>query len=300
MQREAANASQLRRNFKNSPLLYIPEIHWSYVRSKVLVMERIHGIGIADKTKLKKAGFDFKQLAERGIEMLFTQVFRDCYFHADLHPGNIFVEASSVSAPRFILVDFGIVGMLGPDDQRYIAENFLAFFHHDYRRVAELHIESGWLDYGTNVQDFEAAIRTVSEPLFDKPLSDISMGQVLLQLFSTAKEFKINIQPQLILLQKTLLNIEGLGRDLSPDLDLWAIAKPFLEKWLKQQIGLKPALKKIRERAPLWLEKLPEIPDLIYDNLQQVYQLRQDNKILQQQQVQRQGTQRKKFLLWDV
>lgn len=278
MQREAANASQLRRNFQSSSLIYIPEVYWPYVRPHALVMERIHGVGIANKIALQQAGFDLQQVAERLIEMLFTQVFRDCFFHADLHPGNIFLDEHSQKNPRFILVDLGIVGSLNSADQRYIADNFLAFFHRNYRRVAELHIESGWLDYDTNVQDFEAAIRTVSEPLFDKPLHEISMGTVLLQLFATAKTFKINIQPQLILLQKTLLNVEGLARDLSPELDLWQVAKPFLDKWIKQQVGLRPALKKIHERAPYWLEKLPEIPDLIYYNLQHVFHKRQITK----------------------
>ncbi|HEV3251391.1 MAG TPA: ubiquinone biosynthesis regulatory protein kinase UbiB, partial [Puia sp.] len=231
--REAASASQLRRNFLHSDLLYIPEIYWQYTHSNVLVMERIYGISISDIPTLKKQGINLKKLAERGVEIFFTQVFRDCFFHADMHPGNIFVSPKQKDNPQYLGVDFGIMGSLSPEDQRYLAENLLAFFKRDYRRVAQLHVESGWIAPNTRVNEFEAAIRTVCEPIFERPLKEISFGQLLLRLFQTARRFKMEVQPQLVLLQKTLFNIEGLGRQLYPDLDLWNTAKPFLERWLK-------------------------------------------------------------------
>jgi len=269
LQREGANASQLRRNFQHSAELYIPEIYWTYSRVNVLVMERIMGIEIYNIDALKAAGFNMKKLAERGVEIFFTQVFRDSFFHADMHPGNIFVSTKNLENPQYIAVDFGIVGSLNTKDQRYLAENMLAFFKRDYQRVAELHIASGWLPPDTRIDQFEGAIRAVCEPIFERPLKDISFGQLLLRLFQTARRFNINIQPQLILLQKTLLNIEGVGRQLYPELDLWTTAAPFLERWLKKQVGVKAFMHRVRENLPFWSEKLPEIPGLIYDVLNQ-------------------------------
>jgi ubiquinone biosynthesis protein len=265
--REAANASQLRRNFIHSTLLYVPEIHWQFTKATVLVMERIYGIPIYNIELLRQRGVDLKRLAERGIEVFFTQVFRDCFFHADMHPGNIFVSTENPASPQLIAIDFGIVGTLGANDQRYLAENFLAFLKRDYRRVAELHRESGWIDPTVRLDEFESAIRTVCEPIFERPIKDISMGQLLLRLFQTASKFQINIQPQLILLQKTLLTIEGLGRELYPDLDLWQTARPFLEKWIKTQMGPRALLQKIKAYGPFWLERLPELPNLVYGAL---------------------------------
>ena len=265
LMREGANATQLRRNFTGSPLLYVPEIYWQYCRRNVMVMERIHGTPIGQIDELAKKNIDFKLLAEHGVEIFFTQVFRDSFFHADMHPGNIFVSPVG----QYIAVDFGIMGTLSPVDQRYLAENFLAFFNRDYQRVAQLHIDSGWVDKSTRIDEFEAAIRTVCEPIFDKPLKEISFGQVLLRLFQTARRFNMEVQPQLVLLQKTLLNIEGLGRQLYPDLDLWKTAKPFLEKWMRDQIGPKAFIKHIKEQAPLWAERLPQIPTMLFDVLQQ-------------------------------
>jgi ubiquinone biosynthesis protein len=262
--REAASASQLRRNFSHSDLLYIPEVYWQYTHPAVLVMERIYGISIANIPELKKQGINLKKLAERGVEIFFTQVFRDCFFHADMHPGNIFVSPLQKENPQYLGVDFGIMGSLSPDDQRYLAENLVAFFKRDYRRVAQLHVESGWVAADTRINEFEAAIRTVCEPIFEKPLKEISFGQLLLRLFQTARRFNMQIQPQLVLLQKTLFNIEGLGRQLYPDLDLWNTAKPFIERWVKKQLGTRAFLRKVREYAPYWAEKLPEIPELVY------------------------------------
>jgi ubiquinone biosynthesis protein len=269
LMREAANASQLKRNFAGSGMLYIPEVHWAYTRRNVLVMERIYGIPIGAVEQLRQLGVDLKKLSERGVEIFFTQILRDSFFHADMHPGNIFVDASDPADPRYIAVDFGIIGTLNPVDQHYLAENFLAFFHRDYRRVAELHIESGWVPPGTRVDEFESAIRTVSEPIFDKPLKDISFGAFLLTLFQTARRFNMEVQPQLVLLQKTLLNIEGLGRQLDPELDLWSTARPFLERWMKDRIGPKAFFNKLKRSAPRWLEQLPELPDRFENMLRQ-------------------------------
>jgi ubiquinone biosynthesis protein len=266
--REGANASQLKRNFKHSDLLYVPAILWNYSRQNVLMMEKIEGIPVHDINTLQASGFNMKNLAERGVEIFFTQVFRDSFFHADMHPGNIFVAKHDLENPQYIAVDFGIVGSLSTKDQRYLAENMLAFIKRDYQRVAELHISSGWLPPDTRIDQFEGAIRAVSEPIFEKPLKEISFGQLLLRLFQTARHFNINIQPQLILLQKTLLNIEGVGRQLYPDLDLWKTASPYLEKWLKRQVGAKAFFRRIRENLPYWSEKFPEIPGLVYDVLE--------------------------------
>ncbi len=283
LQREGANASQLRRNFKYSDLLYIPEIEWAYSKNNVLVLERIEGIPIHQTETLRAAGFDMKKLAERGVEIFFTQVFRDSFFHADMHPGNIFANIKDPANPSYIAVDFGIVGSLNTRDQRYLAENMLAFFKRDYQRVAELHVASGWLAPTTRIDQFEGAIRAVCEPIFERPLRDISFGQLLLRLFQTARRFEMNIQPQLILLQKTLMNIEGVGRQLYPDLDLWKTAAPFLENWLKKQIGTKAFFRKVKQNIPYWAEKMPEVPGLIYDILQKTQASNEKNHFPTQQ-----------------
>ena len=262
--REAASASQLRRNFNDSDLLYVPEVYWPYIKNNVMVMERISGIPISNVELLKAEGIDLKRLSEHGVEIFFTQVFSHNFFHADMHPGNIFVSPEG----QYIAVDFGIMGTLNVEDQRYLAENFLAFFNRDYRRVAELHVESGWVPKETRVSDFESAIRTVCEPIFERPLSEISFGHLLLRLFQTARRFNMEVQPQLVLLQKTLLNIEGLGRQLYPELDLWQTAKPFLERWVDNQFGVRAVFKSIVRNAPMWAEKLPEMPGLVHDYLQ--------------------------------
>ena len=270
LKREAANASQLRRNFDNSSLIYIPYIDWDYTTKSVLVMERIHGIPIADVPALREAGVNLKVLAEKGVEIFFTQVFRDSFFHADMHPGNIFVDVSNPADPKYIAIDFGIVGTLAPDDQSYLARNLLAFFRRDYRQVAELHIQSGWVPSDTRVNEFEAAIRTVCEPIFEKPLKDISFGHFLLGLFQTARRFNMEVQPQLVLLQKTLLNVEGLGRQLYPDLDLWSTAQPFLENWMRGRVGPAGLLKSLKSHLPDWIEQSPEMPQLVHDALMQL------------------------------
>jgi ubiquinone biosynthesis protein len=267
--REAANATQLRRNFKNSELLYVPEIEWDYTLSNVMVMERISGITIGDIATLKRQGVNLKHLANAGVEIFFTQVFRDNFFHADMHPGNIFVDATNSHSPHYIAVDFGIMGTLSKEDQHYLAANFIAFFRRDYRRVAELHVHSEWVPAGTRVEEFEGAIRCVCEPIFDKPLKEISFGMVLLRLFQTARRFQMEVQPQLVLLQKTLLNIEGIGRELYPELDLWKTAKPFLERWMDERVGMRAFIKGIQTNLPLLAENLPEMPMLIHEALVQ-------------------------------
>ncbi|HSH30578.1 MAG TPA: ubiquinone biosynthesis regulatory protein kinase UbiB [Thiohalobacter sp.] len=263
--REAANASQLRRNFSDSEMLYVPEVYWPLCRRNVMVMERISGIPVSDIEALRRADVDLQLLSERGVEIFFTQVFKHNFFHADMHPGNIFVGANN----RYLAVDFGIMGTLSPEDQRYLAENFLAFFRRDYHRVAELHVESEWVPRTTRVDEFEAAIRTVCEPIFERPLKDISFGQLLLRLFQTARRFDMTVQPQLVLLQKTLLNIEGLGRQLNPDLDLWRTAKPFLERWMSEQVGARAFVGNLKQSIPQWTEALPELPMLIHRALNQ-------------------------------
>jgi ubiquinone biosynthesis protein len=270
--REGANASQLRRNFKNSPTLYIPKVYWQHCRNTILTIERIHGIPIHDLTALRAAGVDMQKLAARGIDIFFTQIFRDSFFHADLHPGNIFVDASNPKDPGYIAVDFGIVGSLSHNDKRYLAENMLAFFKRDYQRVAELHIACGWLDPDTRIDQFEGAIRSVSEPIFEQPLKDISFGKLLTRLFQVARRFHINIQPQLVLLQKTLVNIEGLCRELAPDLDIWAQATPQIERWMKEQVGVRGFWRRFKANLPLWSEQLPEIPTLLYEVLNETKQ----------------------------
>ncbi|WP_058534116.1 ubiquinone biosynthesis regulatory protein kinase UbiB [Legionella saoudiensis] len=268
LSREAANAAQLRRNFEGSHILYIPEIYWDYTRTDVLVMERIRGIPVSDLSTLEAQGVDVKKLAERGVEIFFTQVFRDCFFHADMHPGNIFVSYEHPKDPQYICIDFGIMGTLNDNDKRYLAENLLAFFNRDYRRVAQLHVESGWVARDTRVDEFESAIRTVCEPIFERSLKDISFAQVVLRLFQVARRFQMEVQPQLVLLQKTLLAIEGLGRQLYPELDLWTTAKPFLEQWVKDQIGPKAFFQQLKQNLPFFAEQLPHMPRLIFDVLE--------------------------------
>jgi len=260
---EAANCTLMRRNFEGSELLYVPQIYWDYTRSQVLVQERIYGTPVDQVEEHLRNNISLKMLGERGVEIFFTQVFRDNFFHADMHPGNIFVGEDG----RYIGVDFGIMGTLTTEDQRYLAENLLAFFHRDYRKVAELHVESGWVPAGTRVDEFETAIRAVSEPIWEKPISEISFGHFLLRLFQTARRFDMQVQPQLVLLQKTLLNIEGLGRQLYPELDLWNTAKPFMEKWMTQQVGPEAFAKRVKDSLPQLSEELPEIPHLVYRTL---------------------------------
>ena len=267
LEREAANAIQLRRNFLDSKELYVPEIYPDFSHKNMIVMERIYGIPVSDIAALEAQGTNMKLLAERGVETFFTQVFRDSFFHADMHPGNVFVSYETPEDPRWIGIDCGIVGTLNREDKRYLAENLLAFFHRDYRKVAELHVDSGWVPAHVDVNDFEFAIRTVCDPIFEKPLAEISFGHVLVNLFATARKFDMTVQPQLVLLQKTLLYIEGLGRQLYPQLDLWDTAKPFLEHWVKEQMGPQAVFSAVKQRAPFWAEKLPELPELVFDTL---------------------------------
>ena len=260
--REAGNAAQLKRNFAGSSLLYVPQIHWDYCRQSVMVMERIHGIIVSRVEELRARGADIAKLAENGVEIFFTQVFRHNFFHADMHPGNIFVQIDDPQNPRYAAVDFGIVGTLQPRDQHYLAENFMAFFNRDYRRIAQLHIESGWVPKATRVDELESAVRTVCEPIYNKPLKEISFAQVLLRLFETARRFDMQVQPQLILLQKTLFNIEGLGRQLYPELDLWKTAQPVLREWMKERVSLRTIFKEIRTHLPDALLTLRQIPQI--------------------------------------
>ena len=264
LMREAANAAQLERNFAGSNLLYVPKVYWDYCRPNVLTLERIFGVQVDDMPALRAAGTDIRRLAENGVEIFFTQVFRHNFFHADMHPGNIFVDVTDPLAPKYVAVDFGIVGTLDERDQNYLAENFLAFFRRDYRRVAALHIDSGWVPPGTRLDELESAVRSVCEPIFNKPLKDISFGMVLLRLFQTARQFNMEVQPQLVLLQKTLLNIEGLGRELDPNLDLWRTAKPYLERWMDEQLGWRGLVRAIRQEAPFWSTTLPQLPRLLH------------------------------------
>jgi len=267
--REAANAAQLRRNMEGLDLVLIPEMFWDFCRTDVLVMERMHGIPISQVARLREAGVDIPKLARDGVTIFFTQVFRDGFFHADMHPGNIMVSVDPATFGRYVSLDFGIVGTLTEYDKEYLAQNFTAFFRRDYKRVAELHIESGWVPAHTRVDELEAAIRAVCEPYFDRPLKEISLGMVLMRLFQTSRRFNVEIQPQLVLLQKTLLNIEGLGRELDPDLDLWSTAKPFLEKWMLEQIGPKKLWEQLRAEAPRYAKLIPELPRLVHDYLAQ-------------------------------
>jgi len=268
--REAANTSQLRRNFLASHLLFVPQVYWDYCRPNVMVVERIHGVPISDIETLRARGTDMKKLAERGVEIFFTQVFRDRFFHADMHPGNIFIDIDNPSEPRYIGIDCGIIGTLEPEDQRYLAGNLLAFFRRDYRKVAQLHIDSGWVPRNTHVGELESAIRTVCEPIFEKPLKDISFGQLLVRLFQTARRFNMEIQPQLVLLEKTLLNVEGLGRLLYPDLDLWNTAQPFLEEWMKNQVRPSSVFRSFRENSAEWLLNAPALTHQVASSFRQM------------------------------
>ena len=271
LMREAANASQLRRNFADSTLLYVPRVEWEFTSHDVMLMEKISGIPVNDLQALREANINFKWLAESGIEIFFTQVFRDSYFHADMHPGNIFVKpGENGESPKISVVDFGIMSSLSEFDKRYLAENFLAFLNKDYQKVAELHVQSGWVPVGTRVDEFEFAIRAVCEPLFDRPIKDISFGTLLLRLFQTAERFNMVIMPQLLLLQKTLVNIEGLGRDLYPDLNLWKTARPHLERWMLGRSGIRGLLKGTRNNLPYWIDRLPELPNHIIDLLERI------------------------------
>ena len=261
--REAGNASQLRRNFAGSNLLYVPAVYWDYCRVNVMVMERIHGIIVSQVDELRARGTNIRKLAENGVEIFFTQVFRHNFFHADMHPGNIFVQVEDPENPRYAAIDFGIVGTLDPRDQHYLAENFLAFFERNYHRVAALHVESGWVPATTRVDELETAVRTVCEPIFNKPLKDISFAQVLLRLFETARRFEMKVQPQLILLQKTLLNVEGLGRQLYPELDLWNTAQPVLRTWMRERASPRAVLRSLRQQLPDALETLRLMPRIV-------------------------------------
>jgi ubiquinone biosynthesis protein len=263
LMREAANTAQLKRNFQGSDMLYVPEIYWDYCRPEVLVQERIFGTPISDMDTLREDGTNFQVLAENGVEIFFTQVFRHNFFHADMHPGNIFVLHNDPENPKYAAVDFGIVGSLSPEDQRYLAENFLAFFDRDYYRIAKLHLDSGWVPPGTRVDQLEAAVRTVCEPIFNKPLAEISFAQVLMRLFRVAQRFDVEIQPQMILLHKTLFNIEGLGRELYPQLDLWETAHPVLKRWMDEQVGGRAMLKDVRDNLPQLRDAMRELPAIL-------------------------------------
>jgi len=269
LMREAANASQLRRNFIGSDLLVVPEMYWDYCSTSVIVMERMRGIPISQTERLIAEGVDLKKLSRDGVQIFFTQVFRDGFFHADMHPGNILVSVDPATFGRYIALDFGIVGTLTDFDKDYLAQNFLAFFQRDYKRVAQAHIESGWAPKETRVDELESAVRSCCEPIFDRPLRDISFGQVLLRLFQTSRRFNIEVQPQLVLLQKTLLNIEGLGRQLDPDLDLWKTAKPYLERWMQDQFGWRGLLARFKEEVPHFNTTIPQLPRLLHQALQQ-------------------------------
>lgn len=283
---EAANASQLRRNFANSDLLIIPEIYWDYCSPSIMVMERMKGIPISQIQQLVDAGVNLKKLSSDGVEIFFTQVFRDGFFHADMHPGNIMVSIEPATFGRYIALDFGIVGTLNDFDKDYLSQNFLAFFKRDYKRVAEAHIESGWAPKNTRVDELESAVRACCEPIFDRPLKDISFGQVLLRLFQTSRRFDIQIQPQLVLLQKTLLNIEGLGRQLDPELDLWVTAKPILERWMSEQIGWRGFMQQMKVEVPRYSKLLPQIPRLVHQVLSQTVEDRdKDQRIAQMEQL---------------
>ncbi|GAB3625202.1 putative protein kinase UbiB [Pandoraea terrae] len=267
LMREAANAAQLRRNFLDSGLLIVPEMYWEYSSSNVLVMERMHGVPISQIDVLREAGVDLKKLAREGVEIFFTQFLRHGFFHADMHPGNILVSLDPATFGRYIALDCGIVGALSEFDKNYLAQNFLAFFRRDYHRVASLHLESGWVPTDTRVEELEGAIRACCEPYFDRPLKEISLGLVLMRLFQTSRRFNVEIQPQLVLLQKTLLNIEGLGRQLDPDLDLWKTAKPFLERWMSEQIGPRGWFERLKAEVPQWSKTLPQLPRLVHQAL---------------------------------
>jgi len=291
--REAANASQLRRNFEGSKLVYVPQVHWDYTCRTVFTMERISGVPVTDLDTLRASGTDLKLLAERGVEIFFTQVFRDSFFHADMHPGNIFVDINDPADPRYIAIDCAIVGSLSDADQYYLARNLLGVFRRDYREVAQLHVECGWVPPDTRVQDFESAMRAVCEPVFERPLAEISFGHLLIYLFRTARRFNMEVQPSMVLLQKTLLNIEGLGRQLYPQLNLWDTAQPFLENWVADRYSPQSILKRLQRHAPSWLEQLPQVPDAVLENLQSS----REQELQLHAQKQQQEDQRKQRLL---
>lgn len=302
LQREAANTSQLRRNFENSHLLYIPKVYWDFTRHNVMVMERIYAIPVTDVKQLEAQGTNMKLLAERGVEIFFTQLFRDNFFHADMHPGNIFVSREHPDDPQYMGIDCAIIGSLTDFDRYYLARNLLAIFNRDYRLVADLHIECGWVPAHTKAHEFEAAIRSVCEPIFQKPLGEISFGHLLIYLFSTARRFEMEVQPSLVLLQKTLLNIEGLGRELYPELDLWTTAKPFLEDWIKRRYSPKSVLKEMQKRAPGWLEQLPKVPDQLLNALNHPPFSGRDNNAerIAQLEVRLAATKRQQRTLWVI
>lgn len=272
LMREAANAAQLRRNMEGMSLVSIPEVYWDYCHTDVMVMQRMHGISINRLDELRAAGVHLPTLAKAGVEIFFTQVFRDGLFHADMHPGNIRVSLQPQALGQYILLDFGIVGSLTEYDKEYLAQNFAAFFGRDYKRVAELHVESGWVPADTRIEELEAGIRSVCEPYFDRPLKEISLGMVLMRLFQVSRRFHVEIQPQLVLLQKTLLNVEGLGRELDPDMDLWSVAQPFLQRWMQEQVGPKRFISELRNQAPRYARLLPELPGLLHKRLSQPQQ----------------------------
>ena len=282
---EAANTSQLRRNFENSPDLYVPKIYWDFTRKNMLVMERIHGIPVADIDQLQKNNINLKKLAETGVDIFFTQVFEHNFFHADMHPGNIFVDRASSENPKYIAIDCAIIGSLSKNDQEYLAKNLLAIFKRDYRKIAELHVACGWVPKDTRIHEFESAMRSVCEPIFEKPLKDISFGQLLVQLFRTAGRFNMEVQPSLVLLQKTLLNVEGLGRQLYPELDLWKTALPYLENWNTKRLSPFTLLMKVQENIPNWIDQLPELPQLLIDTATESKQLTEINESLRTQQL---------------
>ncbi|MDT8427835.1 MAG: ubiquinone biosynthesis regulatory protein kinase UbiB [Pseudomonadales bacterium] len=294
---EGANATQLRRNFEHSTQLYVPRVYWDYSREQMLVMERIYGIPVANIDQLNAAGINLKRLAETGVEIFFTQVFEHSFFHADMHPGNIFVAPEYPDSPRYIAIDCAIIGSLSKDDQQYLARNLLAIFQRDYRKVAELHVESGWVPAQTSVPEFEAAMRAVCEPVFEKPLKEISFGYLLVQLFRTAGRFNMEVQPSLVLLQKTLLNVEGLGRQLYPELDLWTTALPFLERWQSRRLQVSTVFNALKDNVPDWIEQFPHLPQLWLDSLagqsQQQQQLAEMKQLLARQQKQLSKTRRR-------
>lgn len=300
LMREGANAAQLKRNFEGSDMLYVPDVYWDYCRPQVLVQERIYGIPISNMTALREAGANIQVLAENGVEIFFTQVFRHNFFHADMHPGNIFVQVDDPEKPRYAAVDFGIVGTLSPEDQKYLAGNFLAFFDRDYHRIAKLHLDSGWVPADTRIDELESSVRSVCEPIFNKPLSEISFAQVMIRLFETARRFDMEIQPQLILLQKTLFNIEGLGRELYPQLDLWKTAHPILRRWMEEKIGPRAMLKHLREDLPQIRDALRELPGVVHHLAQQIShgKLRFDMQSPELQQIREQLKRQQKQRYW--
>ncbi|MCB1692055.1 MAG: ubiquinone biosynthesis regulatory protein kinase UbiB [Pseudomonadales bacterium] len=278
LQLEAANTTQLRANWQHSGKLYVPKVYWDYTRNNVMVMERIYGLTAADVAGMRARNVNMKRLAHLGVEIFFTQVFEDNFFHADMHPGNVFIDATDPENPTYIALDCAIIGSLTEDDKNYLARNLLAFFHRDYNEVARLHVESGWVPADTDVHEFESVIRSVCEPVFQKPIAEISFGRVLLSLFQTARRFNMEVQPQLVLLQKTLLNIEGMGRQIYPDLDLWETAAPFMERWMKERMGVGGLFKRLRHNAPGLLEQLPELPQLAIDALHEIRALGRNNR----------------------